>query len=60
VKINLCVLLPALQRHSTENSKQIFSEKELHGYSPNSGILVSVSVLYIYSSDRSAYSAAGK
>jgi hypothetical protein len=24
-----------LQRHNTENSKQIFPEKELRGYSPN-------------------------
>ncbi len=47
VKINLRLLLPALQRHSTENSKQIFSGKELHGYSPNSCIHVSVSDLYI-------------
>jgi hypothetical protein len=26
----------ALQRHNTENSKQIFPEKELRGYIPNS------------------------
>jgi hypothetical protein len=25
----------ALQRHNTENSKQIFPEKELRGYIPN-------------------------
>ncbi len=37
-----------LQRHITENSKQIFPEKEFHGYSPNSYIHVSVSYLYIY------------
>ncbi len=36
----------ALQRHSTENSKQIFPGKELRGYSPNSYIHVSVSDLY--------------
>ncbi len=50
-----------LQRHNTENSKQIFSRKKLRGYSPNSYIHVSVSDLHIpQSSDRSAYSAAGK
>jgi hypothetical protein len=38
---------PALQRHNTENSKQLFPEKELRGYSPNSYIDVSVSDLYI-------------
>ncbi len=36
-----------LQRHNTENSKQIFPEKELRGYNPNSYINVSVNVLYI-------------
>ncbi len=36
-----------LQRHNTENSKQIFSEKELRGLSPNFHIHVSVSDLYI-------------
>jgi hypothetical protein len=38
---------PALQRHSTENSKQIFPEKQLRGLSPNFHIHVSVSDLYI-------------
>jgi hypothetical protein len=37
----------ALQRHNTENSKQIFPEKELCGLSPNVHIHVSVSDLYI-------------
>jgi hypothetical protein len=37
----------SLQRHNTENSKQIFPGKELRGYSPNSYIHVSVSDLYI-------------
>jgi hypothetical protein len=37
----------SLQRHNTENAKQIFPGKELRGYSPNSGIHVSVSDLYI-------------
>jgi hypothetical protein len=37
----------ALQRHNTENSKQIFPEKELRGLSPNAYIHVSVSDLYI-------------
>jgi hypothetical protein len=49
----------ALQRHSTENSKQIFPEKELPGLSsqfPHS----CVCERFIYSHDRSAYSTAGK
>ncbi len=37
----------ALQRHSTENSKQIFPEMKLRGLVPNSYIRVSVSDLYI-------------
>jgi hypothetical protein len=45
-----------LQRHSTENLKQIFPEKELRGLSPDFHIHVSVSD----SHDRSAHSAAGK
>jgi hypothetical protein len=36
-----------MQRHDTENSKQIFPENELRGHSPNSYIHVSVSDLYI-------------
>jgi hypothetical protein len=36
-----------MQRHNTENSKQICSEKELHGLSPNFHIPVSVGDLYI-------------
>ncbi len=36
-----------LQRHNTENLKQIFQGKELRGYSPNSHIHVSVSDLHI-------------
>ena len=36
-----------LQRHNTENSKQIFPEKELRGRSPSFHIHVSVSDLYI-------------
>jgi hypothetical protein len=38
---------PALQRANTENSKQIFPEKELGGHSPNFHIQVSVSDLYM-------------
>jgi hypothetical protein len=34
--------------HNTENSKQIFPEKELRGLSPNFHIHVSVSYLYMY------------
>jgi hypothetical protein len=37
----------AMQKHNTENSKQIFPEKELRGHSPNSYIHVSVSDLTI-------------
>jgi hypothetical protein len=36
-----------LQRHNTENSKQIFPDKELLGLSPNFHIHMSVSDLYI-------------
>jgi hypothetical protein len=37
----------ALQRHNTENLKQIFPEKELRGLSPNFHIRVYVRDLYI-------------
>jgi hypothetical protein len=37
----------ALQRHNTENLKQIFPEKELRSLSPNFHIHVSVSDLYV-------------
>ncbi len=37
----------SLQRHNTKNLKQIFPEKELRGYNPNSYVHVSVSDLYI-------------
>jgi hypothetical protein len=36
-----------LQRHSSENSKQIFPENEMRGHNPNSYIHVSVGDLYI-------------
>jgi hypothetical protein len=36
-------LLSTLPRHNTENSKQIFPEKELRGLNPNFSIHVSVS-----------------
>jgi hypothetical protein len=36
-----------VQRHNIENSKQIFPEKKLRGYSTNSLIHVSVNNLYI-------------
>ncbi len=45
------VRVRALQRHSTENSKQILPGKELCGNSPNSYINVFVNDLYTYSSD---------
>jgi hypothetical protein len=38
---------PALQRHNTENAKQLFPEKKLLGISSNFHINVSVSDLYI-------------
>ncbi len=41
----------ALQRHNTENSKQIFPEKELRGHSPNIQIHLSVSEIYILTID---------
>jgi hypothetical protein len=41
------LLCTALQRTNTENSKQIFPEKELRGLGPNFRIHVSVSDLYI-------------
>ncbi len=41
----------ALQRTNTENSKQIFPEKELRGHSPNCHIHVSVSDFYISTID---------
>ncbi len=37
----------SLQRYNTENWKQIFPEKELHGHNHNFYIHVSVSDLYI-------------
>ncbi len=40
--------------------KEIFKEKELRDHSPNFHIHVSVCDRFIYSHDRSAYSAAGK
>ncbi len=41
------VLRLTLQRHNTENLKQIFPEKKLCGLSPNFHIHVSVIDLYI-------------
>jgi hypothetical protein len=40
-----------LQRTNTENSKQIFPEKEMRGHIPNFHIHVSVSDLYIPTND---------
>jgi hypothetical protein len=42
-----------------QNFEKIFPEKEYQGLSPNFHIHASVSDLYIYSHDRSAYSAGG-
>jgi hypothetical protein len=47
VVVCICFLRLEKQRHNTENSKQIFPEKELRGLSPNFHIHVSVSDLYI-------------
>jgi hypothetical protein len=44
---HFCMLQSTLQIHNTENSKQIFPEKELCGLSPNFHIQVSVNGLYI-------------
>jgi hypothetical protein len=41
------IMNPTLQRQNTENSKQLFPERELRGHSPNFHIHVSVSDLYI-------------
>jgi hypothetical protein len=43
MKLQFCTL----QRHNTENSKQIFPEKELRGFSTNFHIHVSVSDLFV-------------
>jgi hypothetical protein len=43
----ILVTAHTLQRHNIKNSKQIFPEKELRGYSLNTHIHVSVSDLYI-------------
>jgi hypothetical protein len=40
-------LVPALQRHNTKNSNQIFPQKELRGLGPKFQIHVFVSNLYI-------------
>ncbi len=45
--LTLCSFEPALQWTNTENSKQIFPQKELRGHSPNFHIHLSVSDLYI-------------
>jgi hypothetical protein len=45
--VSLELVCTTLQRHNTENLKQIFPEKELRGLSPNFHIHVSVSDLYI-------------
>ncbi len=49
--------LHALQRNNTENSVQIFPEKESRGDSPN--FPINVCERFIYSHDQYAYSAAG-
>jgi hypothetical protein len=40
-------MITALQKHNTENSKQIFPEKELRGFSLNFHIHVFVNDLFI-------------
>jgi hypothetical protein len=44
-----------LQGHNNENSKQIFTEKEFRGLSPNFHIHSPVSDSYVFSHDRSAF-----
>ncbi len=46
-RVHKCIEFTALPRHNTENSKQIFPEKDLHGLISNFHIHVSVSNLYI-------------
>jgi hypothetical protein len=53
------VRMLTLQRHNTQNSKQIFPEKELWGLSPNSTFNCLRAIYILYSHDWSAYSAAG-
>jgi hypothetical protein len=48
-----------LQRHKTENSKQIFPEKELRSSVLISTFMCLWEIYTVYSHDRSAYSAAG-
>jgi hypothetical protein len=57
-KINLLEVWSILQRTNTENSKQKFPAKELRGLSTNFPHSC-VCKRFIYSHDRSAYSAAG-
>jgi hypothetical protein len=57
--VQILLVLLALQRNNTENSRKNFPEKELSSHSPNLHIHVSVSDLYIPTID-SAYTAAGK
>jgi hypothetical protein len=52
--VHKCIECTALQRHNTENSKQIFPEKEMHGLISNFHIHVSVSDLYIVFPPQSA------
>jgi hypothetical protein len=54
LKVREGQIMLTLQGHNTENSKQIFPEKERRRHSPNS------CERFIYSHDRSVYSAAGK
>jgi hypothetical protein len=49
----------ALQRQNAENLNQIFPEKEYRDLRPIFHIYVSVSELYVYSHDGSAFSAGG-
>ncbi len=52
--------IATLQRDNTENSKQIFTEKELCGLSPISTFMCLWTIYIFHSHDRSAYSATGK
>jgi hypothetical protein len=48
---SLNIYRPTLQRTNNKNSKQIFPEKELRGHSPSFHMHVSVSNLYIITSE---------
>ncbi len=60
ITLTLHIKLTTLQRHNTDNSKQIFPEKKLCDHSPNSYIRTCFCERFIYFHNQSACSAAGK